>query len=202
MDYANFPGFGNSTSNSLQRYSSLSTITWKLIAFEGLLYSCRIPSTPFTSETVVKLSPDSFLDLCNYDREIVLTDRMNFLRDFALPNNSTLAKCLLALDQNKTVKGYGVLRLCSDYYTIAPVYADNNDIAMALLTGLCRLVPEGSRLHIPFHAECNSTLGLCHQLCFIQCTSEVRTYRSDAFAALGRQLDLNRVYAIQEYWPL
>lgn len=82
-------------------------------------------------------STDALLkSIIEYDQKITTVKRSRFLLDWLTMKESIL----LCAIEDKRIKGFGLINRCSNGYKIAPLVADNPDIAQHLFLSLCQEV--------------------------------------------------------------
>ncbi len=86
----------------------------------------------------------------------------------------------LALVDGGEVKGYGVVRQCGDGAKIGPLYADDPDMATALLTALAASLPAPSTLHIDVPETATAFTDWLRQRGFVRGFETMRMYRGPA----------------------
>ncbi|MCX7106699.1 MAG: GNAT family N-acetyltransferase [Methylococcales bacterium] len=103
---------------------------YKNIRFEGKAKSKKPP-------TSLPIADVDFNKLLEYDREIFLVPRTEFLRRWIAQVDS-----VGYYSENEThLVGYGILRKCVTGYKIGPLFADNEAIAVEILEALLSNIP-------------------------------------------------------------
>lgn len=96
----------------------------------------KVPALVSTSSSSKLLSNVPVSSLISYNQGIFSAPRLAFLEAWLkMPESHVLA----AMD-GKLVKGYGVISSCQEGYKIAPLFADNEQIACDLYRALCRCI--------------------------------------------------------------
>lgn len=91
------------------------------------------------SELISPFQSQDFDTLCKYDRQCFPSDRRKFLQAWV---NATHANTFCANGKGK-FQGYAVIRRCQTGYKVGPLFADNHDIASALLSHAMHSVEPG-----------------------------------------------------------
>ena len=79
-----------------------------------------------------------------YDADFFPAKRDKFLTAWLLaPHAKSLAYLV-----NNEIQGYGVIRKCSNGYKIGPLFADKQEVAMALFQGLCSSVAQNQSIFL------------------------------------------------------
>jgi hypothetical protein len=112
-------------------------------------------------EQIVPLATVPFAQLAAYDRRHFFAPREGFLRRWiAQPR----AVALGFVDAGR-LKGYGVLRKCRTGYKIGPLFAEQPEIAEALLGALCNhAIGEPVSIDIPMPNQAAMTLAAKHDM--------------------------------------
>ncbi|NEP79051.1 MAG: GNAT family N-acetyltransferase [Okeania sp. SIO3C4] len=100
-------------------------------AHHHLRYQGIIPGE--ISQDIKDLKTINFEKLCNYDRLYFPADRPNFLKAWI---NQSNGKSYGIINDGNLV-GYGVIRKAKEGYRIAPIFAENQEIAEKLFLALC-----------------------------------------------------------------
>jgi hypothetical protein len=123
--------------------------TYKKIGFEPATMNQHWQGTPVQlvnfDKVSLKLLDRSLLpELIDYDSQVFSMLRAAFLTEWvAMPESHTL----VAVSENKII-GYGVLSRSEEGYHIAPLFADNENIAKALYIGLCNKLNPDNIIHL------------------------------------------------------
>lgn len=83
-------------------------------------------------------------ELLNYDRRFFPDDRVEFLKNWVSPKNSTT----LAVVKNSEILGYGSIRACHQGFKIGPLNANDPDVAVELFFALIASVPNNSEVFL------------------------------------------------------
>ena len=102
----------------------------KNIRFEGNAKSKKLP-------TALPIADVDFNKLLEYDREIFLVPRTEFLRRWITQVDSVG----YYLENETHLVGYGILRKCVTGYKVGPLFADNEAIAVEILEALLSNIP-------------------------------------------------------------
>ncbi|MDP5217844.1 GNAT family N-acetyltransferase [Ruegeria sp. 2205SS24-7] len=132
-------------------------------------------------------------DLRAYDRMMFPSARDVFLNDWLSAPSHISRVCL----ENGQIKGYATLRPCHTGYKVGPLFADDPDIARALLASLLRAVPKEHQdqdVFIDMPRPNTSAFALVDQLGLDKVFETGRMYSSHA-----PDIDLNRIYGITSY---
>jgi hypothetical protein len=110
-------------------------------SYETIRYSGRAASLASRGD-IRPVTPDLVADILAYDRRRFPAPRQAFLQGWLQPPRSALA-----VVKAGRIAGYGVARPCRDGFKIGPLFADDTDIALQLVTGLTGLQASDT-LHI------------------------------------------------------
>ncbi|MEO1209576.1 MAG: GNAT family N-acetyltransferase [Cyanobacteria bacterium J06638_20] len=104
------------------------------LAYRNIRYEGFRQNTPHQAATIpaVPLSSLPLASIVAYDRSFFPDDRQTFLQAWITQPGSTA----LGVVENQTLLGYGVLRPCVQGYKVGPLFAENAEIAEALLNAL------------------------------------------------------------------
>ena len=144
------------------------------IRFEGVTSSTKISSS--LQENIASADSINFSDLCEFDKELFLAERKSFLqqwisqkdthaiiwKDNSLPSNS--------------LGGFSVLRPCQKGYKIGPLFANNKQIATALIKNLCSKIPEGSTFYLDVPSIHEQAMSLAQDFDLTPCFETARMY--------------------------
>lgn len=163
----------------------------------------KIPKNNIRIEIVTHDNTNAMLE---YDRTIhSITNRDKFVCQWSAPpaiGEPQYGRSVLALDQMGKCIGYGTLRLFSDFYSIQPLYADNDEIAWALLVALVkRYWQDDAYLHMAFMANKKPAVEFYHTL-GLSVTFTGITTCSTALLEFAKSLPTSKVYAVHEFYPL
>lgn len=85
-------------------------------------------------------------DLAAYDRQMFPAPRDIFLRDWlSAPSHASRV-----IAENGVIRGYATLRPCQSGYKIGPLFADDAEIAQALLASVLEAIPDDHATHDVF----------------------------------------------------
>jgi GNAT superfamily N-acetyltransferase len=94
----------------------------------------------FPCSNIVSLDAVGRSEIVEFDKKYFPVARVGWIEDWiALPGGITAAYV-----EDSVLKGFGVLRPCVSGFRLAPLYADNMDIASKLLANLRAQLPDGS----------------------------------------------------------
>lgn len=110
-------------------------------AYDTVRYSGHAAGEASGSD-VRPVTPDLLADILAYDRHCFPAPRQAFLQEWLRPPRNALA-----VVNAGRIYGYGVARPCRDGFKIGPLFADDMDIALQLVTGLAGLQASDT-LHI------------------------------------------------------
>ncbi len=195
---------GSVGSYSLVRYK-FTAWQYKTNFFYGISYPERFEKPVGHVESlkgvVIKPIRSEYFDrLADFDEhQVVMVNRRKFLRSWAMPDDKSLATTLVAVKEGKTV-GYGVLRKCSDYFCLSPVYAMEPSVAMEILQQLATVVAN-QNIFVPFPADCVTTMRFCTEAGLFQTATEMKTAGDMAWKYV-KKIPMERVFAVHEYWPV
>lgn len=124
--------------------------------------------------------------------------RRRWFSQWLFPENPDHSYSVIAYrPSDNTVCGYGVARLQTDYYAIAPVYADSEDIAYALLCFLANRFKNSEHVYLEFHANRRSCFKFVTEAHLAFTYSNFRCYN-----AFVPNLPIEKLYCDHEFWPL
>ncbi|MBY0545612.1 MAG: GNAT family N-acetyltransferase [Gammaproteobacteria bacterium] len=147
------------------------------------------PSSVNVDPHISKILPSMFPEILTYDRQCFPAPRPAFLSKWLNPKEGmAVAYC-----DNSQVKGYGVIRKTVTGYKVGPLFADDQKVANAILSGLLSTIPnETFFLDTP---EPNSmALALAASYKTQACFKTLRMYRNGM-----PDLDLNKVFGITTF---
>lgn len=98
---------------------------------------------------------------------------------------------------DKTVLGYGVARLQTNYYTISPLYANSEECAYALLCFIANNFLKHEKIYMEFNASRRSCLKFVTEAGMALTYTSFRFYRS-----FVPNLPLDKLYCDHEFWPI
>ncbi len=131
--------------------------------------------------------------LLNYDRQLFHAERKNFIQSWVAPQSLPDRRTLIATSYNRFA-GYGTIRACRSGYKIGPLFADDDEIAFALLEKLCGVLPLGSEVSLDV-PEKNSKASSMASNCGLQPVFETaRMYRGPC-----EPLDERRIFGITTF---
>ncbi len=113
------------------------------LAYRNMRFEGRSGKTSGTGE-LTEISMVDFNELCSFDRLYFPADRGTFLKKWIFQPQSM---GLVSISK-KRVNGYGLIRKCRTGYKIAPLFAENADVADKLFAGLANFAEEGSPVFI------------------------------------------------------
>lgn len=139
------------------------------------------------SQDLVDLKTINFEKLCRYDNQYFPGYRPNFLHQWI---NQTHGKGYAIINNNDELLGYGVIRKAVNGFKIAPLFAENQDIAEKLFLGLCSYA-EKSTIYIDIpniNKQAISLVESYQMQCIFQC---VRMYTNNP-----PHLDWNNIFGV------
>ncbi len=136
---------------------------------------------------------DSSADLRAYDRGMFPAPRDIFLRDW-LGASSHISR---VWQENGQIKGYATLRPCLSGYKVGPLFADDAEIAAALLASLMQALPQDQDdqpVFIDMPRPNDAAFAMADQLGLGKVFETGRMYSGPA-----PDIDLNRIFGITSY---
>ena len=113
-----------------------------VLAGRNIRYSGKKSAVPGTESLGVQPVRAQTIDAAiAYDRQFFPVDRTGFMRQWLLgadPAN----RCGVAFVEDNTIQGLGVIRQCHNGYKVGPLFAEDQDVALAVLAELCRSLPD------------------------------------------------------------
>lgn len=94
---------------------------------------------------IVPVSSFPLSEICAYDRNFFPAHREKFLSEWLHQRGST---ALAALDAEKRLCGYGVVRPCRSGFKIGPLFAEDTDSARRLLASLVGTLPHDAEFYL------------------------------------------------------
>ncbi|WP_372573738.1 GNAT family N-acetyltransferase [Ruegeria jejuensis] len=167
-------------------------LIYRNIRFAGTVAQAleALPSPPETGITHLRQPSEA---LKTYDRALFPAPRDVFLTSWlGAPGHISR----MAQDQDG-ITGYATLRPCHGGFKIGPLFADDPEIARALLAALLAEVPDdqrGETVYLDLPEPNAEALKLAAQLGFTQVFETARMYSDHA-----PDIDLNRIYGITSY---
>jgi ribosomal protein S18 acetylase RimI-like enzyme len=114
------------------------------LAYRNIRYQGTGGGYASTEPGIVQLSTLPFAEICAYDKPFFPDDRAQFLKCWIEQPQSTG----LGIIRNRTLAGYGVMRVCRSGYKIGPLFADSPDLAERLFLALKAHAPEGAPIFL------------------------------------------------------
>ncbi|KRX15560.1 G/T mismatch-specific thymine DNA glycosylase [Trichinella nelsoni] len=156
-----------------------------------------------TNCDLLEVTKENLNQVLHYDSgKIHPTCRDAFLTSWMIPERESAAAALaLCAMRHGTVVGYGVMRKISDtYYDMAPVYADDDAVAMGLMKQLCawlvQIAGSGVRIYYAFPIDQKPSVRLAEELGLKIEDHETRIYQRE----LVENLPWKHCYAIHQFW--
>uniref|UniRef100_A0A183J792 Acetyltransf_18 domain-containing protein n=1 Tax=Soboliphyme baturini TaxID=241478 RepID=A0A183J792_9BILA len=193
------PVIANVTPDTIQRYL-IDSWYEKLLCYVGAVFPGRgFPVHPPKNKLNIEEVTDAHLDaIYSYDLGLLGFDRKQFLRLWL--NKDEFGKSVCAV-KDGIILGYGTLKIAEKYTMIAPVYADSDEVAFAILYELLHDYDMSLTLSLIFPA---TNAFMCHfvkNLGLQLFTSEMRITRGNCEAVV-KNLQMKKVYALHEFWPI
>ncbi len=119
--------------------------------------------------------PASLVPLIDYDARLFPAPRVNFLTEWlTMPNSHVLT----AIENNKP-RGYGVISKTTEGYKIAPLMADNAEIAKNLYAALCRYAGDKNLVYIDTPENNPEAIRLMQQFGLENSYTTYRMYKGE-----------------------
>lgn len=197
----------SSTDETLKRYN-MHGQHW-LEKRHGLYGFCprrrseALDAPPVPGVIVERLRPELMSHLLEYDQKVALIEREQFVKEWCLPRDKSHGETILALDQaTGRCLGYGTMRLFSDYYGIQPLYADSDQIALALMTALTKWCLNADvYLYMPLMASKRTAMKFCYDLDMVITGTETRNCSALALD-YASSVPIEKIYSVHEYYPV
>ncbi len=139
---------------------------------------------------IVPLSTLPFDDVCAYDRPFFPDNRTRFLRCWIGQPQSAA----LGILRDRTLAGYGVLRLCRSGYKVGPLFADTPEYAERLFSALESHAPEGAPIFLDTPAVNSAAVDLAMRHDMAPVFETARMYLGKA-----PDLPLDRLYGVTTF---
>lgn len=144
-----------------------------------------------TDPGIVQLStPLLFDEICAYDKPFFPDNRMQFLKCWIDQPRSTA----LGIRRNRTLAGYGVLRICRSGYKIGPLFADSPELAEQLFLALKAHAPEGAPIFLDTPAVNSAAVDLVKRHNMIVAFETARMYTGKS-----PDLPVNRLFGVTTF---
>ena len=119
-----------------------------ILAGRNIRYTGR-PRSDTTGENnnIRPVTVDDLDAVALYDQALFPASRDSFIKSWVFPRQGIRREGLMHVGEDG-VRGYGVIRQCRSGYKIGPLFADNEQIALALFQMLCRKVPDGAEISL------------------------------------------------------
>lgn len=124
---------------------------------------------------IVTVTPALLPGIERFDRRFFPGPRERFLAAW-----TGAPRTALGLVDGGEVKGFGVVRRCGDGAKIGPLYADDPDVAMALMAALGASMPASTMLHIDVPETAAGFTDWLRQRGFVRGFETMRMYRGAA----------------------
>lgn len=155
------------------------------IRFEG-----KSKHTNLTNESIVPLSQISFSELNAYDRQCFPAKREAFLKEWiSLPDSAALAYIV-----HEKMRGYTVIRKCNHGYKIAPLFADDAQIAEQLFLSACNLIPEDSIIYLDIPEVNKDAIAMSQKF---QMKEVFRTARM--YTGRAPDINLSKIFGVTSF---
>lgn len=160
------------------------------LAYRNIRYRGTGGGNFSTEPGVVPLSTLPFDEICAYDKPFFPNNRTQFLKCWIDQPQSTA----LGILRNRTLAGYGVLRICRSGYKIGPLFADNSELAERLFLALKAPVPEGTPIFLDTPAVNSAAVDLAkrHNMTVAFETARMYTGKSP-------DLPVNRLFGVTTF---
>jgi ribosomal protein S18 acetylase RimI-like enzyme len=142
------------------------------------------------SDAIAPLSSLPFFHVLDYDRPFFPDDRTDFLRAW-LQQPEGVALGMVEQDQ---LRGYGVLRPCTQGYKVGPLFADRPDIAESLFAELYAQVPVGDSIYLDVPEVNEAAIAIAQNY---DMTSMFETARM--YCPSIPQLPINRIFGVTTF---
>lgn len=103
-----------------------------VLSHRNIRFGGRVDAGPASAGRLTAVGPELVEAVVAYDRAFFAGEREGFLRCWLQPDR----RVALALVEEGTVTGYGVLRACREGFKVGPLFADSADGADLLFRGL------------------------------------------------------------------
>ncbi len=146
------------------------------------------------SDLIVReLIPDDVDKVIAFDRPLFQADRENFINEWINPDASAGRKTLISESASQLV-GYGTIRACRAGYKIGPLFANDSEIAMAILKQLCDGLPKGSdiTLDVPEANKAGSSMA-------IDCGLEPVFETARMYKGFAEATDTSKIFGITTF---
>lgn len=160
------------------------------LAHRNIRYQGSGGGTAPNDRRILPLSAIPFEELYAYDRPLFPDDRTRFLKCWVKQPQSTA----LGILHNRTLAGYGVLRVCRSGHKIGPLFADSPELAEGLFTALKAQAPAGSPLFLDVPTENPAAVQLAERYDLTPAFETARMYRG-----ARPVLPLTRLYGITTF---
>ncbi|MFY0615156.1 MAG: GNAT family N-acetyltransferase [Hyphomicrobiaceae bacterium] len=100
-----------------------------------------------SSIEVQSVAMETIDKVIGYDRQFFPDDRKGFMRQWLQPSSSVRRWSAAAINGTE-ILGFGVVRQCHNGYKFGPLFAERQDIAESLLSGLGQSLPPGTTITI------------------------------------------------------
>lgn len=125
----------------------------------------------------VILTTEAFLtNVVDYDTKIFSTQRTALLAKWLIMPKS---HALFAVE-NGMLKGYGVISVTTEGYKIAPLFADDEEIAERLYVALCQYVEPNAFIYLDTNENNPSAAALTRRLGLEKTFETLRMYKGEA----------------------
>lgn len=158
---------------------------YRNIRYQGLTGG-QFPHDP----ALVELANIPFAQINLYDSAFFPADRSAFLKLWFTQPDSVA----LGIIQNNRIAGYGVIRTCREGYKIAPLFADDPELAETLLLGLKAGVKPGQPVFLDIGENNRNALALIERH-----NMQVVFETSRMYSRYVPALDFERIYAITSF---
>ena len=160
------------------------------LAYPNIRYQGSGDGSPQPDPEIIELSKIPFTELTAYDKPFFPDDRRQFLNCW-INQPQTVA---LGIQQNYSLAGYGVIRICRSGYKIGPLFADSPELAERLFLALKANVPQD----IPFFLDIPSVNSAAVDL-VQQHNMTIAFETARMYSGKSPELPINRLFGITTF---
>uniref|UniRef100_A0A915LAT7 YitH acetyltransferase (GNAT) domain-containing protein n=1 Tax=Romanomermis culicivorax TaxID=13658 RepID=A0A915LAT7_ROMCU len=208
MHYSRVPTICNATAYSLSRYK-FDHFSFGMVGFCGYLRNVEALKPQLSNNGLYfeEITESNIKDAYDYDFSVYGGCRSKFVKEWCLPELYPCEVISLLAKKDQKVCGYGVVREYEGYWTIAPLYADDDLVAQWLLYKLLSNFSdnENRQLYILTDVK-NRVIRKFAQLLenMICCDSETRAVLNGdkVSEALIKRMATSKVYGFHDFWPV
>lgn len=137
--------------------------------------------------------PSDIAAITAYDRPFFPGDRAGFVRQWIAPDRPARRICHVA-EEDGSLQGYGVIRVCREGYKIGPLFAETKQAAEALFSSLCRNASRDGPVILDVPDDNLMAVSLAEDLGLKPAFETARMYRGPA-----PDLPLFRIFGITSF---